>query len=260
MMRATVLAAAIGGVLAFAPVGMAQTQPTTETVPPQYAGVQVQVPGVFVTPIANMPLKADVEINTTRTLPDGTSEMRKCVNHIARSSRGEIYNERRMLMPVTFQRESRLLSSHIYDPATRLSTYWEPTSNVARATTLSPQQMRERKPFTIPVPGTVDADLGESMMSGVSVHGLRRTRTLSAQDAGALKPIAIVDEYWYSEDMHLVMLEKHTDPRTGEQIVAVTNVQRAEPDARVFQVPQGYRVVDLTPDHAGMTPRTAGQP
>ena len=255
MMRTKILLAGLA--LAVAPFAVGQTQPTTETVPPQYGGVQVRVAGVFVTPIANMPLKADVEINTTRLLPDGTSEMRKCINHIARNSRGEIYNERRMLMPVTFGRESRLLESHTYDPATRISTLWEPTTNVARATTLSPQAMRERKPFTVPVAGTVDIDLGESMMSGVSVHGLRRTRTLSAQEAGALKPIAIVDEYWYSEDMHLVMLEKHNDPRTGEQIVAITNVNRAEPDARVFQVPEGYRVVDLTPDRAALAGRTA---
>jgi hypothetical protein len=226
----------------------AQTAPTTASVPPQYSGVQTRVGGVFVTPIPNIPLMATVEISSTRVLPDGSTEMRKTENHIARNSRGVIYNEMRRLMPVSFRGLPPLTSSHVYDPDTRLNTFWEPTGNVARATTLRPQQMAERKAFTIPQPGTQDTDLGESSMSGASVHGLRRTHVVQAMDGGTLKPISIVDEYWYSEDLHMVMLEKHTDPRTGEQIVAITNVQRAEPDAKTFTVPQGYRVVDLTPD------------
>ena len=75
---------------------------------------------------------------------------------------------------------------------------------------------------------------------------------------GTLKPLTVVDEYWYSEDLHLIMLEKHDDSRTGEQIVAVTNVQKTEPDAKRFAVPEGYRVVDLTPDAPAM-PATAGK-
>jgi hypothetical protein len=226
----------------------AQSVPTTATVPPQYPGVQTRIPGVFVTPIPNIPMSATVEISSTRILPDGSSEMRKTEAQIARNSRGVIYNEMRRMLPVGFQGKPGLMSSHVYDPETRLSTFWEPTSNVARATTLRAQQMAERKTFLVPQQGATDIDLGESSMSGASVRGLRRTRIIQAMQGGTVGPIAVVDEYWYSQDLHLVMLERHTDPRTGEQIVAITNVQRKEPDGGIFLVPQGYRVVDLTPD------------
>ena len=235
---------------------LGQTAPTTAIVPPQYSGVQTRVGGVFVTPIPNIPFTATVEISSTRILPDGSSEMRKTENDIARNSRGMIYNEMRRMMPVTFMGKPPLTSSHVYDPQTRLSTFWEPFSNVARATTLPPQQMRERKPFTIPVPGAVDTDLGESSMSGVSVHGLRRTFTVQPVSGGTLKPITTTDEYWYSEDLHLVMLQKHNDPRTGEQIVAITHVERTEPPEERFNVPRGNRVADLTPDRTAAA-RTA---
>jgi hypothetical protein len=43
------------------------------------------------------------------------------------------------------------------------------------------------------------------------------------------------------------MLVKHNDPRTGEQTVTVTHVNRAEPDQTMFQVPSGYKIVDETP-------------
>ena len=37
------------------------------------------------------------------------------------------------------------------------------------------------------------------------------------------------------------------DPRTGEQIVAVTDVEKREPDATMFDVPANYKRVDETP-------------
>ncbi len=239
------------------PAALGQGTPTTVTVPPQYAGVQTRVGGVFVTPIPNIPFSAKVQISSTRFLPDGSSEMRKTENQIARNSQGVIYNEMRRMMPVAFKGTAPLTSSHVYDPGSRLSTTWEPVSNIARSITLNARQMQERKPFTVPIAGAVDTDLGESSMSGVSVHGLRRTFHIEPAQGGTLKPLTVTDEYWYSEDLHLVMLQKHDDSRTGEQIVAVTDVQRAEPDAKRFAVPEGYRVVDLTP--TAPAPHVAGR-
>ena len=71
----------VGSLLAIP--GYAQT---TATVPPVYTGVQTRVGGVFVTPIPNVPLTATIDVSSTRILPDGSSEMRKTENHIARDS------------------------------------------------------------------------------------------------------------------------------------------------------------------------------
>jgi hypothetical protein len=43
------------------------------------------------------------------------------------------------------------------------------------------------------------------------------------------------------------MVIKHDDPRTGEQLVSVSDVDRHEPDASLFAVPSTYKVVDETP-------------
>ena len=219
---------------------------TTAVVPPQYGGVQTFVSGVFVTPIPNIPMTATVDVSSMRILPDGSTELRKTENHIARASNGSIYNERRMMVGVSYQGMPRLLSSHVYDPQTRVSITWNAHSDVAQSVTLSPRQVTERKPFTVPLAGATDTDLGDSTMSGVTVHGLRRTRPVTPGLSTTAKPIVITDEYWYSQDLHLIMLEKHDDPRTGEQIVTVLNVQRAEPPVQLFAPPNGYRVVDVT--------------
>lgn len=65
--------------------------------------------------------------------------------------------------------------------------------------------------------------------------------------SGTGHDIVIVDEYWYSPDLSIYMIIKHNDPRTGEQLVAVSSVDRHEPDASVFAVPSNYKIVDETP-------------
>lgn len=76
----------------------------------------------------------------------------------------------------------------------------------------------------------------------MDVHGTRDTQTIPAEANGG-KEIAVVDEYWYSEDLRLNMLAIHKDPRTGEQTTIVTQVDRNEPDPAIFEIPSGYKII-----------------
>jgi len=40
----------------------------------------------------------------------------------------------------------------------------------------------------------------------------------------------------------MVVMTKHTDPRMGETTFQMTNIQRQEPAATLFQVPSDYAV------------------
>ena len=77
--------------------------------------------------------------------------------------------------------------------------------------------------------------------------GIRRSLTIPAQASGTGAPVTVVDEYWYSEDLHMNLLVRHTDPRTGVQTVALSNINREEPPPAFFEVPEGYKTVDMTP-------------
>ena len=77
-------------------------------------------------------------------------------------------------------------------------------------------------------------------MQGVSAHGLRHTQTIPAASGGAGKDIVVTDEYWYSEDLRINVLLKHDDSRTGSVILTVTQIARTEPNASLFQIPDGY--------------------
>jgi hypothetical protein len=236
--RARVFSYLLGVSILSAPLAFGQQ--TTTTTPPAYRGVNVHVDGVFVTPVPNVPFSAVVELESSQVLPDGSTDQKKTFNNIARDASGRIYNERRSLTPVSFNGTPRILLMHIFDPESRLNTFLDPSTHIARQSVFT-------KPMVDPASGSQGEDLGSDMMESVEVHGTRTSRTIPAQFSGTGQAIVITDEYWYSADLHLNMLVKHNDPRTGEQTVTVTHLNRSEPDEARFQIPASYKVVDETP-------------
>ena len=67
-----------------------------------------------------------------------------------------------------------------------------------------------------------------------------------------MKPIKIVIERWYSPDLQMNVLVKRSDPRMGTTIFQLTDIQRKEPDASLFQVPADYTVTRGGPGDRGL--------
>ena len=214
-------------------------------VPRDYRGLEMRVDGIFVTPIAAASFTARVSIVSHRMLADGTEYVVKTSNHVARSSSGRIYNERRQLISGSYAGKPSLLSAHIYDPETRTSVFLDPATRLAREQVLPLRPVGDATSHRVPTTSdVVETDLGAQLLDGVELHGLRKSRTVAATVSGTGKPLVIEDDYWYSTELALDMIIRHADPRTGEQIVAVTEVKRGEPDPQMFAVPTGYKVVD----------------
>jgi hypothetical protein len=222
--------------------------------PPDYRGVQTRIPGVFVTPVPGAPFSGTVEILSKEILPDGSTYTRHTMNHIARNSAGVIHNERRRLVSSSFQGEPRLTSIHIYDPRTRTNTFLDPETHIARQSILR----ESPHPPTNGTPPTAEQlqksqylsvqDLGTATIAGIPLHGTRKMRVVPAQVSGTGKDVTITDDYWYSEELKVYLVLKHSDPRTGEQTVGITQIDRAEPDSSLFAIPSAYKVVDETPE------------
>jgi hypothetical protein len=219
----------------------------------------MRIDGIWITPVPNAPFSATVEIVSHNKLPDGAEHIVKTENYIGRSSSGRIRNERRLLVPQAFTGVPRLLSAHIFDPNTRINIYTDPITRIARQTilpqpptppTLQLPPMQQRQ-----IPGTTETQLGEQTFNNVRLVGTRKTRVISAQASGTGQPVTITDDYWYSPDLSIYLIIRHDDPRTGEQLVAVTQIERNEPPAELFSVPDDYKIVDETPP-----PRSAPAP
>jgi len=252
MIRIWMFGAARLTVFAALAVPAAFSQEAGGVSPPPYRGVSTYIAGVFVTPVPNVPMSGTVELESTQVLPDGSTDVKKAYAHIARDSRGRIYNERRSFAPTTYTGTTPILSYHIYDPETRMSVFLDPATHIARQTTLPTPEAdpnanagRETRANN---PLLQEEDLGDQTVENYAVHGIRKTRTIPAKANGTGKAIVVVDEYWYSEELHLNMIVKHNDPRTGQQVVTITQVERADPDPSIFEVPSGYKLVDETPE------------
>jgi len=86
--------------------------------------------------------------------------------------------------------------------------------------------------------------LGTQTMEGVAADGSRTTITLDVGAIGNDRPIQIVNERWYSQDLQTVVMTRRNDPRTGEEVFRLTNINRSEPSPDLFQVPPSYQMVD----------------
>lgn len=92
-------------------------------------------------------------------------------------------------------------------------------------------------------PGTTES-LGQQMVEGVMCEGKRTTVTIPAGSIGNELPLNIVSEEWYSPELQLLVLTKHSDPRSGETVYRLTNINRSEPARALFEVPADYTVRD----------------
>uniref|UniRef100_Q01UI4 DUF4412 domain-containing protein n=1 Tax=Solibacter usitatus (strain Ellin6076) TaxID=234267 RepID=Q01UI4_SOLUE len=84
--------------------------------------------------------------------------------------------------------------------------------------------------------------LGKQMIEGVNAEGTRNVETIEAGKIGNDRPIQVTSESWYSEELQMTVLTKHSDPRTGDESFRVTNIRRGEPGAYLFQPPAGYQI------------------
>jgi hypothetical protein len=96
--------------------------------------------------------------------------------------------------------------------------------------------------------------LGTRSFEGLEAEGTRTTTTIPAGAIGNERPIELVYEKWYSKDLQLIVYSKHSDPRFGEQIYRLDNIDRGEPDRSLFAVPSDYKLA-TEPRFNVVTPR-----
>ncbi|HEY6331445.1 MAG TPA: hypothetical protein VI756_19115, partial [Blastocatellia bacterium] len=84
--------------------------------------------------------------------------------------------------------------------------------------------------------------LGTQSFNGVQAEGTRTTWTIPVGAIGNDRPIQTVSERWYSSDLQIVVMSKRTDPRVGDTVYQLANINRAEPAASLFQVPSDYTI------------------
>jgi hypothetical protein len=120
--------------------------------------------------------------------------------------------------------------------------YVATTSPSAPATTVAGGELRERRPAPED-PNVKTEDLGVQNIEGVAASGKRTTTTIPAGRIGNVKDIQVVSEQWFSDELQVLVMTRHSDPRSGETTYRLRNILRAEPDPSLFTVPADYQVM-----------------
>ncbi len=116
-------------------------------------------------------------------------------------------------------------------------------SSASTVTRVAPVEMGTM--MRVPANSTVNKeDLGQQVVEGVMARGTRTTTTIPAGGIGNVQPIEIVSEQWFSDDLKVLVMTRHADPRTGQTVYKLTNVSLAEPVRTMFEVPADYTVRD----------------
>ena len=89
-----------------------------------------------------------------------------------------------------------------------------------------------------------EESLGQKLIEGVMADGKRVTTVLPAGAIGNQQPITVLTEQWFSPDLEILVMTRHSDPRTGDTSYTVSNIGRAEPQASLFDVPADYTILE----------------
>jgi len=203
--------------------------------------------------VTGVPYSALGTSETVLTLPDGNRVVRQNVIRQWRDSDGRTRSEISLTTiggstPV----ELNTTITVIDDPATRERYMLRSGDKVAvtmpivpcrpEANSLEPDlSVGPPRPSNPPIRVSAPVPLGERRVNGETVAGRRIEATIPAGAMGNSKPIRMSAEQWYGKDLQVVVEATYRDPRTGETRYRLSHIERVEPDATLFQVPDNYR-------------------
>ena len=211
--------------------------------------------------VTGAPFSAVAVSETTQTLADGNHIARKTETNLFRDSQGRFRREATLpaIGPLATSGQSKSFIL-ISDPVAKQNFVLHPDTKIAetmgkpfgKMKALSKNMTGYWKEGSTEDAGLKTEDLGTQMVAGVNAQGTRHTRTIPAGQIGNDKPITIVSERWYSNDLQMVVMSKRSDPQFGDTTYTLTNIQRQEPAASLFTVPADYTVQQGGMGHHGM--------
>ncbi len=86
----------------------------------------------------------------------------------------------------------------------------------------------------------VTSKLGTREFDGLKAEGTSTVWTIPAGKIGNRNSINVTKESWYSPELQVTVMTRHSDPRTGESVYRLAGIKRAEPSIDLFKVPEGY--------------------
>jgi hypothetical protein len=222
-------------------------------------GVNEVLQSIYIPPLLNAPFTATVHTEWTRPMMGGGTYSLVNKRQVARDSHGRIYEERWLLVPKGGNIESRMNVIQIADPNTHVlyNCFTLQTPRKCELLRFAETAQMVYKPAigtTGPLPdnrGTqTHEDLGSQTIEGIETHGTRDTSNFNAGVMGSDQPFTTHREFWYAATLGINLYSEVVNPNVGKQTFTLIDVNLAEPDPRLFELPEEFTVVDTRKPHA----------
>jgi len=228
-------------------LSLAQAPQQPQRVPD--GGTREVLISILIPSLPNAPFTATVNTEWIRQLPDGSTITLKNHRAIARDSAGRIFQERRALVPDDGKTNSGVTQIEISDPVTHELYICMPHGRTCQVEVFSPPEFL---PYTPPAKAHMaqgstseSEDLGKQSLGGLETVGTRETTVIPAGTIGNSSPLLSKREFWFSPKLGVNLISKRQDPLSGTQNFEVSEIALGDPDAKLFEVPVGFKILDL---------------
>ena len=239
-------------------ISLAQAPQEPQSVPD--GGTREILISILIPSLTNAPFTATVNTEWIRQLPDGSAITLKNHRAIARDAAGRIFQERRILVPEGGKIESAVSQIEISDPVSHELYICVPSERVCQLELFSPPDSpRSAAAGAVrKEPGSPGLEaLGGQSIGGLETVGTRETMVIPTGAIGNNSPLLAKREFWYSPQLGVNLISKRQDPRFGSQNFEVADIALGEPDAKLFEVPSGSKILDLRKPPEISAPRAA---
>jgi hypothetical protein len=215
-------------------------------------GTSEVLESIVIPPKARAPFTLLLDTEWVKTLSDGGTMTLVNKRRIARDGEGRIYQERWFLVPKNGKGVSHMTTIQIEDPNKHtlyncfmisrrqcvLSTFSASTNAIYKF------QGPPSGPLPDDVGFAIHEDLGQQFVAGLEATGTRDKIIYNPGAVGNDQIMTIEREFWFSQQLGFNLLSKRSDPRIGRQTFTVTDLVTSEPDPNLFNLPDGFNVVD----------------
>jgi len=194
--------------------------------------------------VKGAPYSATTITESAQTLSNGARITHKTTASIYRDSEGRTRREATLdsVGPFATAGEPAQLI-FINDPVAGVHYILDQRNHTARKMAAPPgNRAPHRRPPEKTSAESKTESLGKQVIEGVEAEGVRSVITIPEGRIGNDRPLEIISERWDSPELQTVVLSKHNDPRFGETVYRLTNINRAEPAQTLFEAPADYKI------------------
>jgi hypothetical protein len=222
------------------------------TQPAQDGGNREVLESIVIPPIPNAPFFATLATESVKYSADGASMTFVNERHIGRDGQGRIYEERWVLVPRGSGIKSYMNWIQIADGRQHTLYNCSPQKRICELKGYDPADdlsaailLPQRSHIVQDEKGSQSLeDLGIRSILGFDTVGVRETSVTNAGVLGNDQPLTSLTEFWHSQHLGLNLLSMRSSPFFGKQTFTITELTAGEPDANLFQIPDGYKVND----------------